>query len=401
MSSAKHIAVFVFASSVASVAVAQADPASLSLVVNREKQLVQTPTLPGTAGISYAGGSPSPLKVYTDGFLFCANVSNDQIISSPTYFVAAHEDQSFLPSAAAHSWLFNAVTDVASVNYDGSQIVVNNNPQTTLTCHGARADGAVATAVSEGIFDNGLESSTDINFNHLINWIPTTGFSWATPDWSTVPTDPCSPTVNAPAKVVEDVACAAVTGVRPGNTGPAVRAGSIWTATDGSTFTYLFRFDARFGAQAPGPAPAMQLPQTNGTAVVDSSTAAKISVRDAFDQTFLKAAAGSYCLLTEVQLPTILNSNVCTGASPQTLNGPLDVQYEVGVPPGGTATRSFYIAVNRPVIGGHSTLTTPVVGVSALTDPAVVSEGGDKFSGDNIIFGFMPASSGFPWMYGQ
>jgi hypothetical protein len=37
-------------------------------------------------------------------------------------------------------------------------------------------------------------------------------------------------------------------------------------------------------------------------------------------------------------------------------------------------------------------------------DPVLVAEGGDKFSGDDVLFGFMPngqGPSGFPWMNAQ
>ena len=122
MLSAIKFAGFVFTCAVSSVAVAQTAP--LSLVVNHEIQTVQTPTLAGAAGISYAGGSPSPLKVYTDGFLFCANPSPSPVISTPAYFVPAHEDQSFTP---AHPWAFTTVTDVATVSYNGNEIVINRS----------------------------------------------------------------------------------------------------------------------------------------------------------------------------------------------------------------------------------------------------------------------------------
>jgi hypothetical protein len=57
--------------------------------------------------------------------------------------------------------------------------------------------------------------------------------------------------------------------------------------------------------------------------------------------------------------------------------------------------------VNRLVQGSHSTVLTPVVTGTVLIEPAVAIEGGDKFSGDNVVFGFMPNSTGFPWMTGQ
>lgn len=393
MSSAKHIAVVVFVSTVASVAVAHADTASLSVVVNRETQLVQTPTLPGAAGISYAGGSPSPLKVYTDGFLFCANVSTDQIIATPAYFVTAHEDQSFTP---AHPWTFTTVTDVASVDYDGSTIAINHNSQTTLTCHGTHVDGSVPTDAFDGIFDTGHESATAANYNHLINWIPDAGFDWATVDWNQVPSDPCNPSAGQPAAIVEASACAAVTGVRPAATAN-VRAANMWTGTDGVTFTYVFRVDGRFGPQIAGTFNKMQLPSSQ-PATASSLT---VQVRDAFDKTYLGTGPtdGQYCLLT--QLPSTLNSNICAGHTIVALNGqPLAKGFSANPAPE-PSSFSYYIAVTRPLAGAHSVITTPVVGVSIMIDPAVAAEGGDKFIGDDVVFGFMPTSTGFPWMVGQ
>ncbi len=199
--------------------------------------------------------------------------------------------------------------------------------------------------------------------------------------------------------MVEDVACAAVTGVRPTADG-ARRAGTVWTATDGTNFTYVVRFDARFGAQEPNGAVQMQIP--DGGDSINAGTDASITIRDAFDGTYLDSTGGGqYCLLTE--LPTTLNSAVCAGASPTALNGkPLDKSYSVGLPPGGTPVRSFYVAVTRPIVGGHASATTPVVAFATLVEGAVVHEGGDKFSGDNIAFGFQPsAGAGFSWMKEQ
>jgi len=36
-----------------------------------------------------------------------------------------------------------------------------------------------------------------------------------------------------------------------------------------------------------------------------------------------------------------------------------------------------------------------------LLETSVVTEGGDKFRGDDTAFGFLPTSTGFPWMSGQ
>jgi hypothetical protein len=391
MSSLKQLAACVLAGTVASVAVAQTSPAP-SLIVNNESQDVQTPMAPAS-GISYVqtGGSASTLKVYTDGFLFCANGPGS--ITREATFQPAHEDQTFSP---AHPWTFPSVVDVLGVGYTGGSLSVNQNPQTTLTCHGTGPNGEVGSGLSDGIFDNGVDSKTEINYNHLINWIPTSGFSWAAPDWSIVPTDPCS-TANAPAKVVEDVACAAVTGVRNGAQAP-VRAATMWTSTDGVSFTYLFRVDGRFGPEVAGAPHQMQLPSSQDAATVN---ALSVDVRDAFDSTYFGVGntGGQYCLLT--QLPSTLNSSVCAGASIFQLNGqPLSARFYANPAPQ-PSSFSYYIAVTRPQFGGHSNVATPVVGVTIIADPATVAEGGDEFSGDDVLFGFMPTSTGFPWMSGQ
>lgn len=391
MSSVKMFAGFVFTCALTSVAVAQTAP--LSLVVNHEMQLVQTPTASGAAGISYAGGSPSPLKVYTDGFLFCANASPSQVISTPAYFVPAHEDQSFTP---AHPWAFATVTDVVSAGYDGNEIAVNASTQTSLTCHGTRIDGSVPTSSFDGIFDTSHESNMAANYNHLINWAPTTVVDWAAVNWSQVPVDPCNPTVNQPAAITEDAACAAVTGVRPADPS-AVRATTMWTATDGVSFTYVFRVDGRFGPQIVGTFNKMQLPSSQPA----SASSLTVQVRDAFDKTYFGTGAndGQYCLLT--QLPSTLNSTVCAGHTIVPLNGqPLAKGFSANPAPE-PSSFSYYIAVTRPLAGVHPVLTTPVVGVAIMIDPAVAAEGGDKFIGDDVVFGFMPTSTGFPWMVGQ
>lgn len=378
---------------------AAAQPAP-RLAVSNESQTIQTPLL-APAGISYVptGAATSGLTVYTDGFLFCANVSSQAYVQKPVTLSIAHEDQTMQP---AHSWLFGNVNDIQTFSYSGGalNVIASQDPR-TLTCLSTSDQGAVASALSDGIFDNGNESATDTNYRNLVNWKPLRGFDWTDPDaWTAAPQDPCNVQSGETPRVVEDVACAAVTGVQSTAQSGAVRAATIWTATDGSSFTYLFRFDARFGAQVPGVVPSAALPDALDE--VTDVNVAKITIRDAFDKTFLdgSAGAGTYCLLTQV--PSTLNSAVCANSSTvATLNGVLDTSFFVGVPPGNSESRFFYVAVTRPVIGGHSTLSTPVVGVSAMIDPVVAQEGGDKFTGDNVVFGFMPISTGFPWMSGQ
>ena len=38
--------------------------------------------------------------------------------------------------------------------------------------------------------------------------------------------------------------------------------------------------------------------------------------------------------------------------------------------------------------------------MALLTEASAVAEGGDRFRGDDVVFGFLP-SQGFPWMGGQ
>lgn len=401
MSSAKHIAVFVVAGTVASVAGVQAVSAA-NLLVNNEAQALQTPSSSPAGGISYVTtGSSSKIKAYTDGFLFCANASNTT--TSPANLEPAHEDQSFSP---AHAWKFLTVTDVASAGYNSGTFNVNRSGstihQTSLTCHGVGAEGDIITSASDGIFDTGSESVTETNYSHLVNWAPTSAFNWVAGDWSQVPANPCIASVNQPAHIVEDTACAAVTGVGPAQAG-AVRAATLWTAADSINFTYVFRVDVRFGAQLPNAIEQLKVPTLSAT-TPDTSFGATFKFIDAYDSAYL-SGAGTFCYLAS--LPTTLNSAVCAGAAiTYQLNGPLtEDAISVNPPPVGSGSTSFYVAVNRLIgQGSHPNLATPVVGVSLLLDPALAAEGGDKFIGDDVAFGFIPSqtgSPGFPWMHGQ
>jgi hypothetical protein len=87
------------------------------------------------------------------------------------------------------------------------------------------------------------------------------------------------------------------------------------------------------------------------------------------------------------------------------LNGPLNEDdfsgFIVGVPPLNIEQVSFYMAFVRPIIGAPPPVSEPAVAVSVHVEPSVLAEGGDEFKGDDITFGFLPASPGFPWMTGQ
>ena len=126
-----------------------------------------------------------------------------------------------------------------------------------------------------------------------------------------------------------------------------------------------------------------------------------VTVVDAYDSSYL-LGTGTYCVLG--QLPATLTSSVCTGNSPIALNGPLSRRFSVSPPPMTNGIASFYIAVVRNIGGAHTNTTTPVVGASILVDSATLTlppSTGDKFVGDDVVFGFMTSqtgASGFPWM---
>jgi hypothetical protein len=58
------------------------------------------------------------------------------------------------------------------------------------------------------------------------------------------------------------------------------------------------------------------------------------------------------------------------------------------------------MAFVRPIIGAPPSINEPAVEVSILIDPTVGGVGGDRFKGDDVAFGFIPSSQGFPWMHG-
>jgi hypothetical protein len=372
---------------------------SATLSVGKQSQLVQA-SVPSGSGISYVqtGSSQSVLQVYTAGYLLCSNVGQYPINSLS--FSIAHEDLTL-----GHAWTTQILGDVYTFKYNsGSLAVIPATPATgggdTLTCIGTASDGSVPSGLSEGIFDNGYDSSTQTNYSHLVNWIPPRSFSWLAPDWTQVPTDPCNPTAQQPGIVDETTACAAATGVRPSDAASGVRAATAWTATDGINFTYVARIDARFGPQQPGVAPGFDPSIFSEGNPAGTSTSANFRVIDSFDADYLQSSGdgSTYCLLT--QLPSSLATDAC-GSSAHSLTGNLSVPIPLGLPPIGLPATSFYVVVTRPIIGSHQSTATPVVALSILTENPVLEEGGDAFSGDDIVFGFMPTSTGFPWMTGQ
>lgn len=385
-----------------------------TVTVDNSVQAVQTPATASTAGIAYSqSGTGSLLKVYTSGFLFCGNPTTPA--SNLVTLQAAHEDQSFTP---AHPWTFATATDVSNVSYAGNALNVNRTAigavWTSLVCNSVGAAGDMVSGVADGIFVSGFDSVTETNYSNMVNWTPDPqlGFQWSQPDWSEVPVNACISTTAQPMAVVEDTACAAVTGVRPDATQPTSneRAGSMWTnSTESSKFTYAFRVDVRAGAQQASQSPTqISLPAqfsapsatTNGGATTSDTVGVNVTVIDAYDSTYLKGT-GTYCVLT--QLPATLSSSVCTGqtTTKPLSNGPLSLSFPTTPPPFSSGISSFYIAVVRDINGSHPSDTTPVVGASILVDSAILTLSGDQFVGDDVVFGFMTGAttaSGFPWM---
>ncbi|MEP7042974.1 MAG: hypothetical protein ABI843_07915 [Dokdonella sp.] len=337
---------------------------------------------------------------FTKGFYFCNDVPTGGYANILTL---KHEDQSFSP---AHPWSFPAVS-VGDFSYNGSTLSFSTfvAQNLALECVTTTADGSVASGLTDGLFDNGYDSKTDQNFSHLVNWVPPQGFDWSNANWSQVPTAACDPVAGETPIVVEDVGCAAATGVSSSVTAGPVRAPTMWTSTDGINFTYLFRVDTRFGAQAPGGQPVMQVPAMDDGNSPAGSATMTLLIQDAYEggdanNVGYLSNTGSWCIV--YQLPATLNSNACAQAGSLPLSGPLTQTFPIGNPPFGTgADQAFYVIVNRLVQGGHPSLVTPVVAASVLIEPAVSLENGDRFSGDNVVFGFMPSSTGFPWMSGN
>jgi hypothetical protein len=367
-----------------------------TLVVNREQPI----NISTTPGFNYQvqGGSGS-LSVDTEGWLFCTNMSDSGQQPSAVTVVPQHGD-----------WRLPVAQDVNTVNYRGGTLFVNHDMQSTLVCHGVGAQGETSSPLTEGLFRNAFESKTTEQYSNLVNWIPSQGFDWSQPNWSLVPADPCNPSADQPAEVVEDTLCAAATGVRPGPVGGTVRAATAWTAAPDLThFYYAVRVDARYGAQGEYDA-APALPMSDGEQP-NGGINIKLSLVDAYD----RGAAGSgsgylgdtgqWCIVAD--LPGVLDANTCSGAPISgALNGPLGTDSDhalslyLAPPPAGLPAFSFYVVFMRPIVGTPPATNEPVVAVALLTEASAVAEGGDRFRGDDVVFGFLP-SQGFPWMGGQ
>jgi hypothetical protein len=366
-----------------------------TLVVSREQPVQIAP------GFSYqVQGANGSLTVDTEGWLFCANVPD-----------SAQRQISLVPRHG--SWRIPIAQDVGTVNYSNGALYVNRDPSPTLACHGVGAQGETTSPLTEGLFRAAFESKTIEQYANLVNWIPTPGFDWTLPsNWTQVPTDPCNPTANQPAQASEATLCTAAVGVRPGAAGGTVRAATAWTATpDGSNFYYVVRIDARYGAQGEFDALPV-VPMFNG-AQADDAGSITVSLIDAYDRGEPGVGGGylgdtgQWCALAD--LPQVLDANVCANAaSSGSLNGPLGTDSDhalslhVGPPPTGLAVASFYAVFIRPIVGPPPAATEPAVAVAVLTEPSAVAEGGDRFRGDDVVFGFLPGqNTGFPWMSGQ
>lgn len=364
-----------------------------TLVVSQESPL----QISGSPGFTYqVSNGVGSLNVATEGFLMCTNIGGHE--QTPVTVIPQHG-----------SWRFPPANDVRNVGYTFNQLSVNLarlTPNPTLVCHSVGAQGETNSPLTEGIFRSNYEPKITEQFSNLINWIPPVGFSWTNPNWSTVPADACASSVDQPAAVPENVTCAAVSGQRSAGAGATMRAPTLWTGTDGSNFFYVARVDASYGPQNANRAPAT-VPRQADPDVPAGAGAATIRIADAYDSGVVGVGGGylgdtgTWCLLTS--FPTALSATMCSGAITQgPLNGPLDYSgFNVGVPPVNVDSVSFYMAFVRPIVGAPPSVAEPAVAVSIHVEPSVVAEGGDAFKGDDVAFGFLPASTGFPWMTGN
>lgn len=340
---------------------------------------VQTPQTSGASGISFSGGSPGKVFVYTDGFLLCTNVGTSS--SSNFLLLPQHEDQSTVGSL--NRWTFATATDLGTVSYTGTALTLNVGPvlSPTLACAARGPIGEMAQSrYVDDIYVDGFDSEFSLSnqqMPRLVNWKPDTAiapFNWATLDWTLVPFDGCD--MSSP-QVGEDVACAALVGVN--TTTPTVRSAIMDTAFDPS-FTYFYY--------------ALHYSVSNQT-----ETDLPFVVTDAYDSTFLGATGASYCLTSTAPPSNNLPGSACAWQSISTQTGTL--RFEGSVLANSVSSdpsNANYIIVRRKIIGAHPNPDTPAVAVAIGVDPAFSSLGGNKFTGDDVIFGFKPTSTGFSWM---
>jgi hypothetical protein len=401
MPALKKSAVRYLAGFAASAFLAPAICAAAQVKVNDEAPLdLQSPP-----GFTYVNqGSVATLSIATDGFMMCANIipSNGQALTN-------------IGMAPQHGqWRFPTAVDLRSVGYGNGTLAIGRSAtgmiDSYLVCHTAGPEGEILTPLADGVMRSGFDSKMVEQFTSLVNWIPGQGFSWSSPDWTQVPTDPCSPSADQPARVTEDIACMSVSGSKPAGVGSTERSPTIWTATDNVNFYYVVRVDARWGAQNLIDGTGSALPTGGGDRAPDG-TSAEIKIAEAYNRGVVGVGGGylgdtgQWCVLED--LPTALNGNMCSGAANSgVLNGPFvnsyadNFQFVVGLPPSAPRA-SFYMGFIRPIVSAQlPPIDEPVVAVSVLLDPTVSGEGGDHFRGDDVAFGFLPTSQGFPWMHG-
>jgi hypothetical protein len=373
--------------------------AAAQVKVNDEAPL----NLQSPPGFTYTtGGANATLNVATTGYMTCANIADDGGSMWTNITMVPQHGQ----------WRFPAAVDLRSVGYGSGTLAIGRNALGTITsalaCHTSGPEGEILEPLSDGLMSSGFDQKMVEQFSNLVNWVPGQGFSWTNPDWSQVPTDPCTPSVDQPARAAEDVTCGAAVGAKP-NASTTERSPTLWTATDGVNFYYVARIDARWGAPTGGI-------QDSG-AVLPSATRqpssplqAEYKLVESYSRGVLGVGGGylgdtgQWCVLAA--LPAALNSSVCNGAPMSgTLNGPFVSAYadgNFGITVGGVGNSrvSFYMAFVRPIVGSPPSVDEPAVEVSMLLDPSVASAGGDRFKGDDVAFGFLPTSQGFPWMHG-
>lgn len=339
---------------------------------------VQTPQTPGASALSFAG-SPGNVSVYTKGFLLCTNVSTPS--SSNFVLSPQHEDQS--TSGSLNRWTFATAADLGAISYTGTALTFNAGsvPSPTLACAGRGPNGEIAQSrYLDDIYLDGFDklfSLSDQQMPRLVNWKPdavTAPFDWVGLDWTLVPFDGCdmsSPQVN------EDVGCAGLVGVDV--VAPTVRSAIMDTAFDQSFTNFYYAFHYSVSNQ--------------------TSTDFPFVITDAFDSTFLSGAGASFCLTSTAPLSNNLPGTACAWQTISSSTGTLRFQSSALANSASTdPSNANYIIVKRKIIGAHPNPDTPIVAAAIGIDPAVSSLGGNKFPGDDVVFGFKPTSNGFSWM---
>lgn len=387
------------AATVAALLLSTTAAASPTLIINDGAAVdVQT--------FSYAGGAVGAmLDVTTEGYAICANVG--QALATPVSMQAHHP-----------RWTMPVANDVRNVTYTNGVLRVNKgvstfSPEGSLACQMRGASGEVSAPFSgygDGLFRDGWEGYSSVQFGNLVNWLPVDDFSWSSPDWRVVPNDACTWDMdpNTPA-VAESAVCAAATGVRPVDGGSqndarfGDRAPTMWTATTASSFIYLARIDARFGPPdgAPNSHFPIGTPQRPDQA---QSSSVDVVIRDAYDSNYLQAN-GSYCLLRK--LPAVLDENVCASEDVyyshglSGTNNPDGMLNErIPLVAGFNTAASLYVAVVRQKRAGGTSAGScqPYSAIATIIDPGVArNENGDEFIGDDVVFGFRNSDS-FEWM---